>query len=91
MCRHWAAATTGVQAMVFLGAGIGVFAVAALVFLGAGTGVFVQALVFLWSRHWCFCGRGSGVFVVAALGRVDPLRTLAMGAVGGQPSRFSVV
>ena len=51
----------------FLGAGIGVFAVAALVFLGAGTGVFVQALVFLWSRHWCFCGRGIGVFAVAAL------------------------
>ena len=38
-----------------------------------------------------FCGRGSGVFVVAAWGRVDPLRTLAMGAVGGQASRFSVV
>ena len=43
VCRHWAAATTGVQAMVFLGAGIGVFAVAALVFLGAGIGVFSVA------------------------------------------------
>ena len=45
----------------FLGAGIGVFAVAALVFLGAGIGVFVVvALVFLRSWHWCFCGRGIG-------------------------------
>ena len=69
MCRHWAAATTRVQAMgflwsrhwCFLGAGIGVFAAAALVFLGAGIGVFVVvALVFLLSWHWCFCGRGIG-------------------------------
>jgi len=42
-------------------------------------------------RHWGFCGRGIGVFVVAALGRVDPLRTLATGRVGGQALRFSAV
>ena len=73
VCRHWRFCGRGIG--VFLGAGIGVFVVAALVFLGAGIGVFaVAALV--------FCGRGIGVSVVAALGRVDPLRTLAMGAVG---------
>ena len=77
MCRHWAAATTGVAALVFLGAGIGVFVVAALGFFGC--------------RHWCFCGRGIGVFVVAVLGRVGPLRTLAMGGVGGHAPRFSAV
>ena len=38
VCRHWAAATTRVQAMGFL-----------------------------WSRHWCFLGAGIGVFAVAAL------------------------
>ena len=73
MCRHWAAATTGVQALVFLwsrhwcflGAGIGVFAVAALVFLGAGIGVFaVAALV--------FCGRGIGVFCGRGIGARRP-------------------
>ena len=42
-------------------------------------------------RQWGFCGRGIGVFVVAALGRVDPLRTLATGRVGGQALRFSAV
>eukprot|EP01043_Picozoa_sp_COSAG02_P130765 COSAG02_NODE_68474_length_242_cov_37.860140_1_plen_36_part_01 len=36
MYRHWAAATSGVQAMGFSRAGIGVFVVAALGFLGAG-------------------------------------------------------
>ena len=44
LCRHsWAAATSGVQAMGFSRAGIGVFVVAALGFLGAGIGVFVVA------------------------------------------------
>ena len=77
MCRHWAAATTRVQALgflrsrhwCFLGAGIGVFAVAALVFLGAGIGVFVgAALVFLGAGIGVlgFCA-GIGVFVVVAL------------------------
>ena len=60
MCRHWAAATSGVQAMGFSRTGIGVFVVAALVFLSVGIGVFaVAALVFL--------SVGIGVFVVAAL------------------------
>ena len=43
MCRHWAAATSGVQAVGFSRAGIGVFVIAALGFLGAGIGVFVVA------------------------------------------------
>ena len=61
--------------MGFSRAGIGVFVVAALGFLGAGNGVFaVAALVF---------------FVVAASGRVDPLRTLAMGGRSGLASRVS--
>ena len=48
MCRHWAAATSDVQAMGFSRAGIGVFVVAALGFLGVGIGVFVVvALGFL--------------------------------------------
>ena len=82
VCRHWG----------FCGRGIGVFWVQALVFLRPRHWCFwVQALVFLWSWHWCFCGRGIGVFVVAALGRVDPLRTLATGRVGGQALRFSAV
>ena len=73
--------------------------VAALGFLGAGIGVFVVAALGFLGRHWCFCGRGTGVFcgrgigvfVVVALGRVDPLRTLATGRVGGQALRFSAV
>ena len=82
VCRQWG----------FCGRGIGVFWVQALVFLRPRHWCFwVQALVFLWSWHWCFFGRGIGVFVVAALGRVDPLRTLATGRVGGQALRFSAV
>ena len=60
MCRHWAAATSGVQAMGFSRPGIGVFVVAALGFLGAGIGVFVVAAL-------GFLSAGIGVFVVAAL------------------------
>ena len=41
--------------------------------------------------YWCFCGRGIGVFVVAALGRAEALRTLAMADVGGQALWFSAV
>ena len=49
MCRHWAAATSGVQATGFSRPGIGVFVVAVLGFLSVGIGVFVVvALVFLW-------------------------------------------
>eukprot|EP01043_Picozoa_sp_COSAG02_P003450 COSAG02_NODE_84_length_39615_cov_144.775256_12_plen_80_part_00 len=78
--------------MGFLGAGNGVFVDVAMVFLGAGNGVFAAAALGFWGvGSGAFCGRGIGVFVVAALGRVDPLRTLAMGAVGGQASRFLVV
>ena len=43
VCRHWAAATTGVQAMGFPRAGSGVFVVAALGFSRVGIGVFVVA------------------------------------------------
>ena len=60
MCRHWAAATSGVQAMGFSRTGIGVFVVVALVFLSAGIGVFVVAAL-------GFLGVGIGVFVVAAM------------------------
>eukprot|EP01043_Picozoa_sp_COSAG02_P003451 COSAG02_NODE_84_length_39615_cov_144.775256_13_plen_92_part_00 len=56
VCRQWAATTSGVQAMGFSRAGIGVFVVAALVvalaFLGVGIGVFV--------------GRGTGVYQAGA-------------------------
>ena len=48
MCRHWAAATSGVQAMGFSSAGIGVFWVAAMGFSSVGIGVFVvAAMMFL--------------------------------------------
>ena len=54
MFRHWAAATSGVQAMGFSRAGIGVFVVAALGFLSVGIGVsMAAALVFL-----CVAGLG---------------------------------
>ena len=55
MCRHWAAATTGAQAMGFSCAGIGVFVVVALVFSRAGIGVFVVAA-------FVFLSVGIGVF-----------------------------
>ena len=58
MCRHWAATTSGVQAMGFSRTGIGVFVVAALGFLGVGIGVFAVAAL-------GFSGVGIGVFVVA--------------------------
>ena len=54
MCRHWAAAMSGVQAMGFLSAGIGVFWVVAMGFSSVGIGVF--------------CGRGIGVFVGRGIG-----------------------
>ena len=48
MCRHWAAATLGVQAMGFSSAGIGVFWVVAMGFSSVGIGVFVvAAMMFL--------------------------------------------
>ena len=49
MCRHWAAATSGVQAMGFSSVGIGVFLVVAMgVFECRHLGFFVvTALVFL--------------------------------------------
>jgi hypothetical protein len=53
VCRHWAAATSGVQAMGFSRAGIGVYGSRHWCF-------WVQALVFL--------SVGNGVFVVVALG-----------------------
>ena len=81
VCRHWAAATSGVQAMGFSRAGIGVFVVAALGFLGAGIGVFVvAALVFLSSGRHCFflgenleprkkSGKTLSLYAAAAVGR----------------------
>ena len=79
MCRHWAAATTGVQAMGFVRAGIGVFAVAALVFLIVGIGVFlVAALVFCGSQDWglpssmrrrhCFFFLGEKISIITIFG-----------------------
>ena len=64
MCRHWAAATSGVQAMGFSRAGIGVFWVAAMGFSSVGIGVFVVAAM-------GFSSAGIGVFVGRGIGLAE--------------------